>query len=99
MSKWQNQHPEDGLLLRYLDGELKGRQARQVKRHLESCWQCRAELETMQSVASECVHYRKQVLEAHLPPPPHAWPDIYAGFARVDASLAGEPLLARLRRA
>ena len=38
----QLRHPENEQLLRYADGELPSRQARKIKAHLESCWQCRA---------------------------------------------------------
>ena len=67
MSNWQSQHLDDGLALRYLDGELPARKARQVRRHLEACWQCRAEIEALEATVADCMRYRKQVLEAHLP--------------------------------
>ena len=41
----QLRHPDGEQLLRYADGELPARQARKIKTHLESCWQCRAERE------------------------------------------------------
>ncbi|MBZ5583127.1 MAG: zf-HC2 domain-containing protein, partial [Acidobacteriia bacterium] len=67
MNGFETRHPEDGQLLRYLDGELPGRKARQVRRHLEACWQCRAALEELQDAVSECVRYRRDVLAAHAP--------------------------------
>ena len=75
-------HPEDGLLLRYLDGELPGRKARQVRTHLEACWQCRAQVEELQGVIGECVRYRKNVLAPGLPPPPEPWRSL--DFDRVE---------------
>jgi anti-sigma factor RsiW len=92
-------HPEEGQLLRFLDGELPGRKARQIRQHLEACWHCRAELEELQNTVGDCVRYRKNVLGTCLPPPPDAWQDLSRGFDRVDASLAGESLAARLARA
>jgi anti-sigma factor RsiW len=92
-------HPEDGQLLRYLDGELPGRQARQVRKHLEACGPCRAELEELQNTAGECVRYRQNVLGTCLPPPPGPWQDLSRGFDRIDASLDRESLAARLARA
>ena len=65
-------HPHADDLLRYADGELPARQMRKIRSHLESCWQCRTELEEMQNVVGECVRYRKSVLEPHLPAPPSA---------------------------
>src|SRR5262249_47299438 len=49
--------------------------------------ECRASLEEQQNTISECVRYRKNVLQRHLPPPPAPWVDIYRGFAEVDAAL------------
>ncbi len=96
MSSLEMRHPEDGQLLRYLDGELPGRKARQLRKHLEACWQCRAELEELQNTVGDCVRYRKNVLGTCLPPPPDPWQDLSRGFDRVDASLDRESLFARL---
>jgi hypothetical protein len=92
-------HPEEGQLPRYLDGELPGRKARQIRQHLEACGHCRAELEELQNTAADCVHYRKNVLGTCLPPPPEPWQDLSRGFDQIDASLGGESLAARLARA
>jgi anti-sigma factor RsiW len=86
-------HPEEEQLLRYLDGELPVQAAGEVRSHLEACWQCRAALEELQDVVSQCVHYRKNVLQRHLPTPPAPWVDIYRHFDEIDASL--EPALFR----
>src|SRR3984957_20383667 len=79
-------HPEQALLLRYIDGELPGRKSRAVQRHLEACWECRTEVEELQVTVAECVRYRKQILAAGLPAPPQEWPDIYREFHRIDAA-------------
>jgi hypothetical protein len=91
-------HPDDGQLLRYLDGELPGRKARQVRSHLLACWQCRAELEELESAVSDCVRYGKSVA-ACLPPPPAPWQDLSRGFDRVDARMERGSLVARMVRA
>lgn len=96
MSNLEMRHPEDGQLLRYLDGELPRRKARQVRRHLEACWQCRAELEELQNAVGDCVRYRKSVLGTCLPPPPDPWRDLSREFQRIDASLERESWVARL---
>jgi anti-sigma factor RsiW len=98
MSSLQTHHPEDGLLLRYIDGELPARKVRQIARHLEACWQCRSEVEGLQSTVADCVRYRKNVLETHLPEPPNPWRDLYREFDRVDAAMSEEPWMARLKR-
>ncbi len=91
-------HPEESVLLRYFDGELAPRKARQVARHLEACWQCRTLLDEMQQSVADCMHYRKNVLEAQLLPAPGPWGDLTGGFARIDAELASESLGERLKR-
>ncbi|HTM50559.1 MAG TPA: hypothetical protein VL285_17820 [Bryobacteraceae bacterium] len=87
MRRLQMSHPDEGQLLRYADGESPAAEANRTREHLEACWQCRAALEELQNTVSGCVRYRKDVLARHLPPPPAPWPDIYRGFARIDAAL------------
>ena len=98
MSNWPSGHPEEGLLLRALDGELPARKARQVRKHLEACWQCRAEMQSLEATVAECVRYRKQVLAGLLPEAPNAWQPLDRGFDRVDAEMAATPLWKRLPR-
>src|SRR6266545_1361925 len=86
MSSPAQGHPEHLDLLRYLDGELKGGEARRVKRHLETCWECRTEVEEMEKTIGECVRYRKNVIHTCLPTPPAPWMDIYAAFSRIDST-------------
>ena len=88
------QHPDEGLLLRYIDGELPGWKSRQVRRHLEACWQCRGSVEELQGTVAECVRYRKQ-MQAYIPAPPKPWPDLSREFARIDASFESEPFWKR----
>ena len=88
MSNLDVRHPEDGLLLRYLDGELPRRQARQVRTHLETCWQCRAQVEELEATIGECVRYRQNVLAPSLPPPPEPWRSL--DFERADSELGAE---------
>jgi hypothetical protein len=47
-------------------------------------------METIQSAVADCVHYRKAVLQTHLPPAPAPWRNLSAGFAAVDREIAGE---------
>jgi hypothetical protein len=82
-------------MLRYADGELPARAAGEVRSHLEACWQCRAQLEELQNTVGECVSYRKNVLQRHLPPAPAPWTDIYQRFSEIDASQVRPSLLDR----
>jgi hypothetical protein len=90
-------HPEEISLVRYLDGDLPASEAGKVAGHLESCSQCRAEFEALQSTVADCARYRQDVL-AGMPAPPAEWRDLYRDFSRIDESLAHEPLLVRLAR-
>ena len=102
MSNLDLRHPEDGLLLRYLDGELPGRKARQIRTHLEACWQCRAQVEELEGAIGECVRYRKNVLAPSLPPPPEPWRSLdferaHSGLgAELGAEQAAQSLLVRM---
>src|SRR6266849_3182926 len=82
----QMSHPDEEQLLRYADGESPARPARRIRSHLEACWECRSALEEQQNAVGECVRYRKNVLQRHLPPPPAPWMDIYRGFTEIDAT-------------
>jgi anti-sigma factor RsiW len=81
-----NSHPEQALLLRYMDGELPGRKSRAVQLHLEVCSECRVEVEELQATVADCVRYRNQFLAEALPAPPQEWRDIYRDFDRTDAA-------------
>ena len=96
MSKLALHHPEDGVLLRYVDGELSRRESSSVEDHLKACWECRAALNELQEAVNECVRYRKQVLIPTLPPPPSPWKSL--DFAQVDAEIAAESFGSRIAR-
>ena len=93
MSNLEMRHPEEGLLLRYLDGELARGKANQIRSHLEACWQCRAEVEELQAAVGDSVRYRKTV-GACLPPPPSPWRPL--NFDLAEAELATQSVFSRL---
>ena len=99
MSKYETGHPGEGCLLQYNDGEIASGEARRVERHLEACWQCRAELDELRKTVADCVRYRQAVLDRYLPPPPRPWADLYEEFARIDATEAPAGWPKRLARA
>jgi hypothetical protein len=99
MTKPRIVHLEDEQLLRYADGETPPRAAAEIRSHLEACWQCREQLEQLQKTVGECVRYRKNILQRHLPPPPAPWADIYRGFGEIDAALSQAGFRERLARA
>ena len=86
MSNPEARHPDPIDLLRSLDGELEPRQARRIRQHLETCWECRTAVDELQETVAACVRYRKNVLHTNLPSPPAPWMDIYSAFSRMDAA-------------
>lgn len=90
MSNFGSAHLDEERLLRYADGELPPREAGEARRHLEVCWACRVELERLQRAVSDCVEYRRKVLQPYLPPPPAPWRDLSTQFAEADADLGPE---------
>jgi hypothetical protein len=89
-------HPEDEQLLRYADGELPARVAAEIRSHLEVCWQCRTDLQELQTVIGECVKYRKDVMQPNLPAPPAPWGDLYRRFDEMDASAERRSVIDRV---
>ncbi len=83
MSSEQIGHPDEGLLLRYADGELGESDARGVREHVEGCVRCRMELDEIEAAAQA---FGRQ--QAELPPPPAAWGDLARGFDLADAAAA-----------
>ncbi|MEP7367595.1 MAG: zf-HC2 domain-containing protein, partial [Acidobacteriota bacterium] len=63
MSKNQRSHPDPDRLMLFCDGELNPSESAEIRRHLDACWDCRAEMERIQKTISECVEYRRTVLQ------------------------------------
>jgi hypothetical protein len=96
MSNLGTRHPSDEQLLHFADGEMPAPQSEDIRGHLKACWQCRNELDEIEQTISECVRYRKIVLDTCLPPPPAPWFDIYPRLARIDESQTRRRLLNRV---
>jgi anti-sigma factor RsiW len=71
---------------RSIDGELSGRQAARLERHLASCGECRALLEDLQAIAGDAAK-----LDAP-EPSDRVWKGIRAGLAAADLKPAREGL-------
>jgi anti-sigma factor RsiW len=63
-------HPDEAELMRFLDGELSEREARALRRHTDSCWQCRRDLNEMQTTIDAYLRLREAV---SYPPAPREW--------------------------
>ena len=96
MSSLGMPHPTEEQLLHFADGELAARASEDIRGHLKACWQCRHELEEIEQTISECVRYRKIVLDTCLPSPPQPWFDIYPRLAAIDESQKRRRWLSRV---
>jgi len=88
MSSPNLQHPDEADLMRLLDGELAGRSAREIRSHIESCWQCRRDLNEMQSAIDAFLRFREASILPQIPPPPQSWPDLRGRCEDLDLALA-----------
>ena len=96
MSSLGMPHPTEEQLLHFADGELAALASEDIRGHLKACWQCRHELEEIEQTISECVRYRKVVLDSCLPVPPQPWFDIYPRLAAIDESQKRQRWLSRI---
>ena len=42
------EHPDDDMLVAYLDGEVSATRIRKIRNHLKSCWKCRSVLSDLE---------------------------------------------------
>lgn len=87
MNKFPAGHPDEGDLLRYLEGETGAADTKAIRAHVQTCWQCQTALEETKQTISECVRYRR-ALHDSLPDPPAPWFNIQRQMAELDASTA-----------
>ena len=91
--------PKTALLLRYLDGELPARKSRQVRGHLEACWQCRTAVEDLRRLDRGVRPVpQERAAGASAAARRRPWADLSDGFARIDAEVGAESWMARLGR-
>lgn len=74
-------HREELVLLGYLDGELDADRADEVRRHLDSCYECRALL----TEARATLRMHDEAVRVGLPPPPRQWADLRPLLNDLDA--------------
>lgn len=76
-------HLSQRELLLHVDGELSGMRARQVRKHLQSCWACRHQLEMLETDIGAIVDAQNRAFLPSLPRPAAAW----RSFEELAASL------------
>lgn len=66
--KYQNSHLSDEQLLLDVDGELCAHDAKQVRAHLDACWDCRARRQELEGAIAGFVRGYHRASDAQLPP-------------------------------
>ena len=68
LMKFKNSHLSDEQLLLHIDGETSAQDEKPVRSHLDSCWQCRARRQEMESAITNFVRDYQRSLDAKIPP-------------------------------
>jgi hypothetical protein len=68
MSERKVFHPTERDLLMAADGELAPREHDDIRRHLETCWDCRARMAEIEGTITQYVQLRRREVDAILPP-------------------------------
>lgn len=87
MNSPSSHHPSEAELMRFLDGELSPRQSRALRSHTGSCWQCRRDLNEMQTTIDAYLRLRASL---PCPPPPREWAPL--PFPAIEAPRRAWPL-------
>ncbi|HYP07081.1 MAG TPA: zf-HC2 domain-containing protein [Bryobacteraceae bacterium] len=74
-------HSEELVLLSYLDGELDAKRTDEVRKHLDSCYECRAFL----TEARATLRMHDEAVRGSLPAPPRAWAELRPLLDDLDA--------------
>ena len=61
-------HVSDEELLLSADGELPSKRASAVRRHLETCWECRTRVADFEGAIGDFIHIHHERFEAGIPP-------------------------------
>jgi hypothetical protein len=68
MSERKVFHPAERELLMAADGELLPKEHDSIRRHLETCWNCRARMAEIEGTITQYVQLRRRELDAVIPP-------------------------------
>ncbi len=85
-TKIEDSHPTEETLLACVDGELSEKEAARVRRHLENCWSCRAQLDELEETITLFVNFRSQIQNPLAAPPPNDWGDFDQKLSRLAAA-------------
>lgn len=98
--RWETSggHPGAATLLLHLEGELDGREAAEISRHLQDCWECRSHSERLQRGVYTYMNYRNDVLLPSVPPRPSTRSQFYTRLNGAVASTEVRSILDRVLR-
>ncbi len=88
MNSFENNHVEDGALLRAIDRELPPRQTRRVKAHIDRCALCGERFDRLRRITARIAEHRRDVLEDG---PAEAQAERQRFLARLDQEPARHP--------
>lgn len=70
---FESEHLSEEQLLMLVDGELSAKDSANAREHIETCWNCRAELEKIEETISLFVEFRKKIQTPLNTAPPNNW--------------------------
>ena len=65
---YEESHPSDQELVMAADGEISPGRAEALRKHLASCWSCRARMSEIEAAITDFVHLHHRELDSKLPP-------------------------------
>jgi hypothetical protein len=90
--KFEDAHPAEETLLACVDGELSDKESAKVRKHLENCWSCRAQLDELQETITLFVSFRNQIQNRLTAPPPNEWGNFDRQLAEFAAEVENEKI-------
>lgn len=90
--KFEDSHPTEETLLACVDGELSDKEAARIRKHLENCWSCRAQLDELQETITLFVNFRSQIQNPLTEPPPNNWSDFDRKLAQLSTENESEKI-------
>ena len=95
--KSDDAHPAEEMLLACIDGELSEKEAARIRKHLENCWSCRAQLDAIEETITSFVNFRAQIQNPLAAPPPGNWNNFNRKLAEAAAEIETEKVSASSR--
>jgi hypothetical protein len=88
----QDSHLSDEHLLLELEGELSTNASKQVRAHLEACWQCRSRRLDLENTIADFIRFHRREFDAQLPPADGPRALLKARLAQFSANEVNRPM-------